>query len=119
MTTPRGTNPDTGLLLASPSVEQQRLVAELCSRLGRADDPADTIRQALTEAVVRQHGRTLRACRADLDEYAQVRLDNARYALAEVPAAPATISPERLLHAAQSAAESAALRTAPLRATRA
>jgi hypothetical protein len=68
---------------------------------------------------VRQHGRTLRACLVELIEQAQLRDDNARYALGSIPDAPAPVDGDALARAYRSGIEAAALRAVRLRGDRA
>ena len=81
MTAPeRVKNPDTGLLLPTPSTEQEQLVDEVLQGIGQSTDPANVVRRAMIEAVVRQHGRTLRSALAHISE-AHEHLDRAAEAI--------------------------------------
>lgn len=65
-------NPDTNLPMPSPTNLQRQLIAELTDRLG--DGPLVAREDAaaiLTEAVVRQHGRTVRAVIRSAYEHAE------------------------------------------------
>jgi len=124
----RQLNPDTNLALPSPSRRQQQLAAELVDRLGQhlIDNPGqrpaallDTVTELLTEAVVRQHGRTVRAVRADLAATADSFDRDARAALAQATPSDAPVDLSSVRAAEQLATAGAALRTAFVRAAQA
>lgn len=64
----RPLNPDTNQPIPSPSDAQRKLVDELLDRLDATSlgYPVATVQALLTEAVVRQHGRTMRSVLREL-----------------------------------------------------
>jgi hypothetical protein len=81
----RPLNPDTDLPYPSASAAQEQLADELLARLLVDSDnrtpSVEELRDALVEAVVRQHGRTLRACLDELRSQADgLDLDGRRIA---------------------------------------
>src|SRR5687768_23759 len=69
-TSARPLNPDTDNPLPSPTARQLALVAEVLAGIGYSDDPDSTVYRAMVAAVVREHGRTLRSCIAELRDQA-------------------------------------------------
>lgn len=118
----RPLNPDTDLPMPSPSPAQQALVAEL---LGTWDDAGllapptanlrGTLLATLTEAVVRQHGRTTRAHIAELRGNADSYDRDARATLANTTPDGGPIDLRQLAVAEQLATGAATLRTTMLR----
>jgi hypothetical protein len=109
----RRLNPDTGVPFPSASQAQLELADDLYARLRAMQDEVgeactlDDVRDALVEAVVRQHGRTLRACLAEhraeadrLDEQAATVLDEV--AASTVPDADKLAQASRLIGVAWS-----------------
>jgi hypothetical protein len=119
-------NPDTGAPYPSASQAQLELVEEVWDRLAGSIDTstedAIRIRDALVEAVVRQHGRTLRACLADVRAAGDSFYSDARVLAQDAldGASPETlVDPGKLSSAGRLAAAAAALRTVVLRGDRA
>lgn len=108
-------NPDTDLPMPSPSAAQRELVEDLMFRVFLPGD-ADELRAVLTEAVVRQHGRTLRGCIAELDSQAAAQEAEARRRVAHLRDGEATAT--ELLPAAEHAAAARTLRRVFLRGDR-
>jgi hypothetical protein len=122
----RPLNPDTNLPYPTASQAQLELAEELLDRLDDddtltvTDSDLDKIRDALVEAVVRQHGRTLRACIAevravadDLDRDARILADDS------FGSAGARPNPASLSSAARLAGAGASMRALLLRGHRA
>lgn len=115
----RPLNPDTGLPYPSASTAQEQLADELITRLLgdlfviRDSTQIEAVRDALVEAVVRQHGRTLRACLGELRDYANAIDEEARDKIAEATEGPRVAS-DLLAIASRHANEARALRNAQL-----
>jgi hypothetical protein len=118
----RPLNPDTGVPYPSASQAQLELAGELFARLLDLNldttEGVDAVRDALVEVAVRQHGRTIRACAADLDANADAfDLDARRHAQ---QALDSSATPGAELRDASRLAEAAStLRRVILRADRA
>jgi hypothetical protein len=125
--TPPALNPDTNRPMPSASASQEQLADNVLAQLltqaegalaGPAELYPDAIRAALVEVAVRQHGRTLRACIAQVREHAAGFDGDARTLVEQavrdehLPADPALLS-----SAARLAAVGSTLRTITLGGT--
>jgi hypothetical protein len=116
----RPLNPDTGLPYPSASQAQLELVDELLAPLLAAGDVFYTtagqnaVRDALVEAVVRQHGRTLRDIRAELNGQAHAFEDDARTLAEDALASEEAITPDRAASIAKLTTAARTLRTVVL-----
>lgn len=119
----RPLNPDTALPYPSASQAQLELVEEvwdgLAGRIDVSTEDAGLIRDALTEAVVRQHGRTTRAHIAELRADAASQVESARAALAEAVSEDGSVRGSRVMEANTLIQRAFALDTAVLRGDRA
>lgn len=122
----RPLNPDTGLPYPSASQAQLELADELLARLvddgvgaGLIAATRNRIRDALVEVVVRQHGRTLRACIDELRAQADENDRQVRDILADAVADDGTVSSGRVAAANTLTLGSTALRYVLLRGGRA
>lgn len=121
----RPLNPDTNLPYPSASQAQLELADALYDRLVAMQEATgetctlDDVRAALVEVAVRQHGRTLRACLAEVRDHAAHLGTSARQLAAAALDTDAPLQPTRLATATHVAAGSDALYAVVLRGDRA